>query len=298
MDFFQHQINQWADWQAIMASTTTFEPLIRQIYSSENEPFKTLEPVKSDFAAIFQVGGTSIAVFPPANVATTTRDRYQTERFSLTRVNRLGIAAPTMRHAGFIFDAYQFYYVIYQPVLGVPLTNFKATAKPAVKQTLGRQIGLALLQLNGDVTSFNQAEGTVASDSDLWQVFGTEFVTARQQFLAAHAVTPNQFVHGNLTGDNLIVMTGGQIGVQHFQTAMQAPQATELVPLILDAFAGDADFINGFLAAVGQIDLATDVLLGLLWRTDGSKWVAQLMGTANVTLAALQAKLDTLINGK
>lgn len=294
MDFFQHQLQQWTDWQAVMTSTATFEPLVRQIYLSENDPFKALEPVQSDFAATFQVGGTQIAIFPPAVIAPTTRDRYQTERFSLARVKRLGLAAPLLRHAGFIFDRYQFYYVIYEPLMGVPLTNFKATAKPDVKQALGQQVGLMLTQLNGPVTSFNTMPTTTPSADDLWADFGTDFVTERQRFLAAHPVTPNQFVHGNLVGDNLVVMTG-RIGLQHFETACQGPRELELVPLILDAFAGDSDFLHGLLASLGQLDLVEAVLFGLLWRADGPMWLDCLMPTVPTNLAAVRTALTKLI---
>jgi len=295
MDYFQQQINQWADWQAVQTQETTFTPLVRQIYASEHVTFETLVSVPSDFAAVFQVGSTNIAIFPPESIAPDTRDRYQTERFSLTRARQLGLTTPTLQHAGFIFDAYQFYYVIYRPLAGVTLTAFKTTAKASAKVIVGQQIAQALSQLNGDVASFNQFDAAKASAAAAWQQLGPDFAAERSAYLVEHPVNGAQFVHGHLTGEQVIV-TAGQIGFQGFETAYQAPKVVELVPLLLGAFAGDADLLAGFQKEPAE--LVPDLLLGLLWRVDGPQWIQQLVGTTPVTLAMVSAALTAALNRK
>ena len=295
MDYFQNQINEWSDWQAVQNTPTAFEPLLHQIYLSENEPFKTPEIVTDDFAAVFNIGPTQIAIFPPANVAANTRDRYQTERFSLTRMTRLQLTAPQLLHAGFIFDSYQFYYVIYRPLMGTPVAEFVETAEPLAKSTLGRQIGAVLAQLDGEVASFNQVNARALSDQADWLQLGANFAADRDAYLAAHPATPNCFVHSDLTGDNLVV-TPGQVGLQHFQLAMQAPRQAELVPLVLRAFAWDADLLQGFRETYGVSDLASELLMGLLWRADGPAYIQHLMANQYpVTLAQVAARLQTIL---
>lgn len=293
MDYFKTQINTWADWDAARQNSGTFEALIKQIFLSENEPFKTPEAVFDEVTATFAVGPTLIVIFPPNNVLAATRDRYQTERFSLTRMDRLKLTAPKLLHTGFIFDAYQFYYVICKPLAGVTLAEFARTAEPLAKSTLGRQIGTALNQMNAEVGAFNRYDGQQASDAARWDELGSDFKAARQGFIAAHPVTTTDFVHGRLNGDNLVV-TSGQVGFQHFGTAHRAPRQTELVPLIMDAFAADSDFIAGLRATLQSTDLVTDVLLGILWRADGPDYVSKLMDRP-VTLESLQAKLTQLL---
>jgi len=244
MDYFKNQLNQWTDWQAAIAEPGAFEPLIQQIYRSENEPFKTPELVPDSLAAVFAVGATQIAIFPPTSIATHPRDRYQTERFSLTRLARLQVTAPILLHSGFIFDTYQFYYVIYQPLVGISLTEFANTAEPLAKSTLGRQIGTALRKINREVASFNQVDVQVLASQADWNQLGATFAAERQAYLAAHPVAMNRFVHGQLNGTNVIVTTG-TVGFQHFQTALQGPWQMELVPLVLQAFGGDPDFLAG-----------------------------------------------------
>ncbi|AVK61991.1 hypothetical protein C5Z25_09495 [Lactobacillus sp. CBA3605] len=298
MDYFQTEIKQWSDWQAVVTTSAVFEPLIRQIYSSEHEPFKTPVAVATDFCATFAVGPTQIAIFPPAVVAATTRDRYQAERFSLTRLARLQLMAPRLRHAGFIFDAYQFYYVIYQPLTGVTLTEFKATAEPLAKATLGQQLGAALLKLNTAVPQFNQVDHTEVEQLATWQPLGATFATERAQFLAQQTVQFDQFVHGELTGETIIV-TADQVGFCHFQTAQVAPRQTELVPLLLAAAYQDPDLMAGLKKGLASPDLVTDLLIGLLWRADGPSWIRQVMGReTGITLAQVQAQLAITINGK
>ncbi|CCC78253.1 hypothetical protein, N-terminal fragment (pseudogene) [Lactiplantibacillus plantarum WCFS1] len=46
MDDFQQQINEWSDWQGLQLNAGAFEPVIQKIYASENEPYKTPEPVR------------------------------------------------------------------------------------------------------------------------------------------------------------------------------------------------------------------------------------------------------------
>ncbi|RRK11447.1 hypothetical protein D1831_02625 [Lactiplantibacillus garii] len=295
MDYFETQINQWSDWVAARQNTTVFEPLIKQIYSSENEPFKTPEVVVDETAAVFAVGPTQIMIFPPSNVAADTRERYQTERFGLTRMTRLKLTAPELLHAGFIFDAYQFYYVIYRPLAGVNLTDFAATAEPLAKSTLARQIGTALNRLNGEVGAFNKIDNDQASATADWDALSANFKAERADFLASHPVAENDFVHYQLIPENLVV-TSGQVGFRHFATARQAPRQTELVPLVIDAFAMDADFLSGLKATLSSNDLLMDLLLGLLWRADGPAYVQRLMAGQPTTFAALQTKLATLIN--
>ncbi|ALO03692.1 hypothetical protein N7X57_03095 [Lactiplantibacillus paraplantarum] len=290
MDDFQQQINQWSDWQGLQTNVMAFEPLIQQIYASENEPFKTPEPMVDSVVARFNVGSTQIAIFPPSEVAPRTRDYYQATRFGLTRMARLKLGAPQLRHAGFIFDKYQFYYVIVQPLQGIPLTEFCVTAKPLAKSTLGRQIGTILTQLNTEVPNFSHVE----TRPDDWAMFGNDFVDERTAWLQQRPVTTNQFVHGNLTGDNLIV-TSGQLGLQRFSTARPAARQTELVPLILQAFNNDADLLAGFKATYQTTDLASDLLLGLLLRWDGPQQVQQLISDQAVTLVRVQQVVEQVI---
>lgn len=291
MDDFQQQINVWSDWQGLQTNALAFEPVLQKIYASENEPYKTPEPVADQFAARFTIGPTEIAIFPPSAVMAETRAYYQAERFGLTRMARLKLGAPRLLHAGFVFDKYQFYYVIYRPLQGITLTEFCATAKPLAKSTLGRQIGTMLTQLNTEVATF----GPESQPVDDWQVLGNDFAAEREAWLAQHPVMPNQFVHGNLTGDNLIV-TSGELGLQRFSTAHQAAKQTELVPLILDAFNGDTELLAGFKATYQTSDLATDLMLGLLLRADGPQQIQALLSEQTVTLAALQQKIATLLS--
>lgn len=291
MDDFQQQINVWSDWQGLQTNALAFEPVLQKIYASENEPYKTPEPVADQFAARFTIGPTEIAIFPPSDVMAETRAYYQAERFGLTRMARLKLGAPRLLHAGFVFDKYQFYYVIYRPLQGITLTEFCATAKPLAKSTLGRQIGTMLTQLNTEVATFGPESQPVGD----WQVLGNDLAAEREVWLAQHPVTPNQFVHGNLTGDNLIV-TSGELGLQRFSTAHQAAKQTELVPLIFDAFNGDAELLTGFRATYQTSDLATDLMLGLLLRADGPQQIQALLPEQTVTLAALQQKIATLLS--
>ncbi|MBU7446865.1 MULTISPECIES: hypothetical protein [Lactiplantibacillus] len=291
MDDFQQQINVWSDWQGLQTNALAFEPVLQKIYASENEPYKTPEPVADQFAARFTIGPTEIAIFPPSAVMAETRAYYQAERFGLTRMARLKLGAPRLLHAGFVFDKYQFYYVIYRPLQGITLTEFCATAKPLAKSTLGRQIGTMLTQLNTEVATFGPESQPVGD----WQVLGNDFAAEREAWLAQHPVTPNQFVHGNLTGDNLIV-TSGELGLQRFSTAHQAAKQTELVSLIFDAFNGDAELLTGFKATYQTSDLATDLMLGLLLRADGPQQIQALLPEQTVTLAALQQKIATLLS--
>lgn len=294
MDYFKNELKKWADWQAVMLNPVVFEPLIQQIYRSENEPFKTPEAVADPFAAVFAVGRTQIAIFPPVMVASDTRDRYQTERFSLRRLARLKVTAATLGHAGFIFDSEQFYYVIYQPLVGTSLTEFVKTAEPLAKSTLGRQLGTAVRQLNSEVAGFNQVDAiTLANQAD-WAQLGSNFVAERESYLAAHPVPMTDYVHGQLTGENIVV-TAGQVGFQHFQAAVQGPWQADLATLIGQAFAGDADLLAGFQTTFNSPDLATDMLIGLLWRPDGPARIQTLMGTKQVTLTALTQRLQQLV---
>lgn len=294
MDYFKNQLDQWADWQAAIVSPTVFEALIQQIYRSENEPFKTPEAVADDFAAVFSVGSTQIAIFPPMSVTDQTRNRYQTEKFSLGRLARLQVTAPILLHAGFIFDQYQFYYVIYRPLIGLSLAEFINTAEPLAKSTVGRQIGTALKQLNTEVANFNQVDAAVLADQADWSDLGPAFATERQAYLLAHPVEMTHFVHGQLTGENIIV-TAGKVGFQQFQTAVAAPAETELVPLVLQAFKGAPDCLAGLQETLKLPDLVTSLLIGLLWRADGPAQIRQLITTEQVTIATLTACLSQLV---
>lgn len=296
MDYFEQPIEHLADWETLRINVSAFEPLIRQIYASENEPFKTPEVVADQQAAVFAVGSTEITIFPPANVLPQTRDNYLTERYSLTRLERLHLTAPRLKHAGFMFDRYQFYYVIYQPLTGICLADFAKTAEPLAKSTLGRQIGTALNQLNQPVAPFRQV--VAAADTADWHQFGDQFTADRAAFLRTHPVANDAFVHGQLNGTNLVV-TSGQVGFCHFTDAQRAAKETELVPVVLDAFAGDADFMAGLSATLAESDLTTALLKGLLVRSDGPQWVTRVMEGAPVTtVAALRARLTTMIGNK
>jgi len=294
MDYFKNELKKWADWQAVMLNPVVFEPLIQQIYRSENEPFKTPEAVADRFAAVFAVGPTQIAIFPPVTVASDTRDHYQTERFSLRRLARLKVTAATLLHAGFIFDSEQFYYVIYRPLVGTSLTEFVKTAEPLAKSTLGRQLGLAVRQLNSEVAGFNQVDATTLANQADWAQLGSSFATDRESYLTAHPVPMTGYVHGQLTGENVVV-TAGQVGFQHFQAAVQGPWQADLATLVGQAFAGDADLLSGFQTTFKSPDLAADVLIGLLWRPDGPTRIQALMGTKQVAFTTLTQRLQQLV---
>ena len=140
-----------------------------------------------------------------------------------------------------------------------------------------------LTRLNTEVPEF----GPAVVQSTEWDTLGRDFVAERTAWLQAHVVTPNQFVHGNLVGDNLIV-TSGELGLQRFSAAHQAAKQTELVPLVLQAFNDDTDLLAGFKETYQTDDLETDLLLGLLLRVDGPQQIQTLLPGATVTLTAVQ----------
>lgn len=289
MDDFQQVIKDWSAWRAVAQNTTAFTPLIQRIYSSENEPFKAPVAVANPYLAVFTVGTSQIAIFPPSEIATATRDVYQTERFSLIRMARQRVMAPQLMHAGFVFDAYQFYYLIYKPLAGVTLRAFCQTAEPIAKTTLGRQIGTIFNQLAGPVAAFNQRVNTPAAD-DAWAALAPNLPAERQRWLAAHPVATDCFVHGTLSGDNLIV-TSGQVGLQRFERALQGPREVELVALIANVFNWDADLLAGFQATYSGGPLVPALVTGILLSPDGPACWQRLWPQQTSSLAELSAQL-------
>lgn len=252
---FTKSITTWDEWAKVFCDRDAFLPLVQAIYAREGLPVPArLGGLTPGTNAVFRAGDTVVKVFvPPGPWFDSARD-YETELAMLRYAQAQGIATSTLLAAGEIADKYLFRYLILAHVdgqeAGEALGAMSATEKRGFAQAL-----------RGLTHKLNQPAAGVLQPIDLKaRAVHNPRLNMLPDGLRADMIRRTEalgwdrdvIVHGDMTGENLLVTPQGGLVLIDFADSVLGPYWYEYAPIVFELFDCDHDLVRAF---AGEGDL-------------------------------------------
>lgn len=229
-------------------SIPSFTPLLRHIYEEEGLPFATPERLTPGTNAVFKVGSTVVKVFFPKESGLDPIGDYTNETRVCNRLLQLSISTPRLLAHGSVEDKYRFYYIVFDYFQGKEAGAYLKNASYEEKKVFASRLKNLLHKLN------TPAPGLISSKDLLEQAINnprlTHIPASLAQELKAGAssltLTPQVLVHGDLTGENLLVDKDGRLVMIDCADACLAPEWYELGPIVFELFRCDPTLLKLF----------------------------------------------------
>lgn len=282
MSCFTETIQNWEDWGRVYQSIPAFTALTREIYRREGLPFAPLQALTPGTNAVFRVGGTVAKIFFPAESGADPIPDFTSETAVCRRLAEWGVPTPRLLASGVIRDKYEFRYILTEFVPGQEAGDFLATASSARRKRFVRELQNILCKLN------RPAEGLLSPADLLGQALENPRLVhlppalreELRQRAARSDLSRPVLVHGDLTGENLLVQDSGRIVVIDCADARLAPSWYEYGPIVCELFRCDPEltllfagadwerFLEALLDSLALHDFGPDLLRAAAKRLD------------------------------
>lgn len=235
---FQEEIGSWEDWAKVFQSIPAFTPLAREICRREKLPWQELSPLTPGTNGVFRCGDFVLKIFFPKEAGPDPEGDFQNELAVARWVLAQGIPTPAVVAQGWVEDKYRFFYLVTQFAQGREAGDWLVEASPLEQEMFIRRLKDLLQKLN------RPASGTIvpidlkdrARHNDRLQKLTPSL---REELLARlEGLTWENpvLVHGDLTGENLLVREDGNLVLLDCADACLAPSWYELGPLVFELF--------------------------------------------------------------
>ncbi len=278
---FQKTVSNWKDWGAVYQSIPAFSPLAAEIYRREGLAFSPLQSLTSGTNAVFRSGNTVVKIFFPKESGLDPAPDFHNEAAVCGRLTETGIPTPRLLAQGCIRDKYDFYYLITEYAEGREAGDWLLEASPEQKRSFVRRLKNVLCKLNcpasGLIPSIDLLKRAVENPrlSELPDSLAKDL----QDRVKILDLSQTVLVHGDLTGENLLVTHKGDVLVIDCADACLAPAWYELGPIaielfrcdpfLLREFAGDnpEEFIERLLDSISLHDFGSSLLQSAAQKT-------------------------------
>lgn len=245
---FHETIENWEDWGRVFQFIPAFSPLVREIYRRENLPWEPLQNLTPGTNAVFRVGNTVAKVFFPKESGLDPSPDFHNESAVCGWLTEKNIPTPRLLARGKLRDKYEFHYIITGYARGTEAGTWLEAASPPQKTTFVQRLKDILCKLN------IPADDLIAPINLLKRAVENPRLSALPASLAEdlrnHARTldlsQRVLVHGDLTGENLLIDEQGAVTVIDCADACLAPAWYELGPVVFELFRCDPVLLRAF----------------------------------------------------
>ncbi|MCL2547559.1 MAG: aminoglycoside phosphotransferase family protein [Symbiobacteriaceae bacterium] len=220
------------------------------MYTESGITYQGLTPLSPGTNAVFRSGDTVIKIFAPVEAAMSDRDDYSVELMALEEAAKRGVPVPAVLRSGTFRDRYPFNYIIMPFIHGQELGGILQQQDVEEQDAILDQIRSMLVRLHeippfpGDTFAkvFQRA-----LHNDRWLLFNpqvrSEVSTTLLRYFNQIDLQTLVFVHGDLTGENLLLVSENRIRLIDFADACIAPPGYDDVALVLGAFDLDSRLV-------------------------------------------------------
>ncbi|WMJ89324.1 aminoglycoside phosphotransferase family protein [Anaerocolumna sp. MB42-C2] len=250
MYYFKQVIDGWESWSEVFNSTEAFRELTRAIFKKEGlnikEDISILTPGTN---AVFKADQYVIKIFVPKESGLDTEYDFIAELSVMEQIGKRGISAPRIISKGEIKDKYLFRYIIMEYIAG-------ADAKDVLPFYDLEQKREVVKQLKATLKNLNQPADNLPIKKDLKRqtIYNSRLegltsglIKDLEENVNGQSLNSCVLVHGDITGENVLVQSDGHIRLIDFADCTLAPEYYELAPIVFELFKGDKDYINEFI---------------------------------------------------
>lgn len=241
-------ISSWDDWGQVYQSIPAFSDLAREIYRREQLPFTPLQNLTPGTNAVFRAGNTVAKIFFPKESGLDPTSDFENEAAVCEWLAEREIPTPRLLAKGKIRDKYEFPYLIFSFAAGTEAGTWLKTAGDRQKVQFAQRLKKVLCKLNCPV------EGLIPTIDLLERALENPRLERLPPSLAGELrsraekldLSQRVLVHGDLTGENLLVDGAGTLTVIDCADACLAPAWYELAPIVFELFRCDPALLRAF----------------------------------------------------
>lgn len=284
---FQPTINGWGSWGEIYCSIPAFSPLIREIYQKEKLEVGEINNLTPGTNAVFRCGKYVIKIYAPLESGMDSARDFQIERSLLQFVSQLGINAPKLIASGEYLDRYCFPYLVMDYVEGMEAGEVLANYSRKRKVEVVRQIKEMLETLHrpaGEIPELPEIDlKKQAVNNSRLKKLGRELANDLKKRAASIQISDPVLVHGDITGENVLISPEGNLVFLDFADAHIAPPCYELPPLLFELFQFDRELVEEWVET-DEREAFFDILMdGLALHDFGPDIILSFLSKRNIS---------------
>ncbi len=272
---FFEEITDWNSWGKIFQSIPSFEKLIIRIFKNEGLLCKEISHLTAGSNAVFRVDDFVVKIFAPIESGFNTEIDYNCELIGMKRAISLGINIPKVIASSFIEDKYLFRYIIMDYIDGADAKNilkhYSAAEKIAFVQQLKENINKMNTVVEDKFPTIDVKER--ALNNTRWNVLSNTIVTQIQELIKSYDTQNKVYVHGDITGDNVMISQNGMLYIIDFADGRIAPKEYEFPPILFDLLDFDKLMITEFIGEQNIEQFVEKCFYGILMHEFGIEFV-------------------------
>ncbi len=245
--FFQGEITDWASWGRVYQSVEVFGPLIRRIYERHGIPVAKIEKLTPGTNAVFKLGETVVKIYAPGESG---NQQEMCEPFAMRRAEKAGVKVPRVLAHGKVRDKYDFDYMVMEFARGAEAGEALPGMSQGERAAFCRKLRGNLGMLNTQTEVGNVPDKLISTIEKNRRWDGFPPGLRRERIAWAKGLNRSEwvFVHGDLTGENLLIEKGGSIMLMDFGDCQMAPPYYEWPPIVSELFQWDDGLIAEYFA--------------------------------------------------
>lgn len=253
---FNQRIIDWQSWGKVFQSIPAFENLIEAIFIKEGLRRRKIANLTPGTNAVFQADDLVIKIFAPPESGKNFETDYNVELYGMRYAADLGISCPKVVAASEISDRYLFRYIIMERLSGKDARYVLKKYDENQKKKFARQIHKMLKMLNKTLCNpIFKAVKDVAFTHDGWRNLPEWISKQGKKRIDDLDLSNGVYVHGDITGDNVLIDENGNFFLIDFADAKTAPAEYEYLPVLFDLFDFDKIMMREFIMCEFALEL-------------------------------------------
>ncbi len=285
MYYFNQKINDWESWGKVFCSTDAFRELARAIFKKEGleikEDIRNLTPGTN---AVFRADGYVIKIFVPKESGLDTEYDFKAELSVMDYISKKGIASPRIITRGEIKDKYLFRYIIMEYIEGKDAGDVLPHYNLARKREAVKQLKELLKCLNQPADNLPIKRDLISQAIHNSRLNGLyrDLIRDLSDCVNGQNLNSCVLVHGDITGENVLVQPDGVIRLIDFADCTLAPEYYELAPIVFELFKGDKEYVNEFIGGQNKEEFLNHLINGLALHDFGGNIIKDYLTRLNI----------------
>lgn len=246
--FFHETIQNWDDWGRMFQSIPAFSALAEEIYRRAGIPFSPLSPLTPGTNAVFRCGQTVVKIFFPKESGLDPLPDFTSETAVCGFLSARDVPTPRLLSHGHVDDKYRFFYILTEFCEGEEAGEYLSHAAPEEKISFARKVKKLTGKINVPAAGLLPEVDIKqrALENTRLKALPEKLQNDMRSRAAALDVSDRVLVHGDLTGENLLVDEAGDPVVIDCADACLAPAWYELGPIVFELFRCDGRMLKEF----------------------------------------------------
>ena len=253
---FSRKIEGFASWETVFNDLSIWKALTKAIYAKEGIPMGRMQKLTPGTNAVFRVGDTVVKIFAPVEAMVSDSDDFQVELTAHTAAALVGVSVPKILAHGCYRDSYSFSYVIMEFIEADEIRTVLPKLSYQEQMDVLRQLKQTVDLLHSvPIDNNEQRIDHVlqrAINNKRWEIYNRQVSNEVQDILLQSFMgiqnLPLHRVHGDMTGENVLVSKSGKVFLIDFADSCIAPAKYEDVAILGGALSYNPDLCKRYFA--------------------------------------------------